>query len=115
MESLVGEEHLNYLNRLYGRLLEHRYRYYVLHEPVLDDFLYDYIEKEYNRLAAEAGIKLMEMVDFNPNDLLAIEAKNRVDAGTDYHSLWEKEMVPVWEKLGRPRNEDRGSNGRKSE
>ncbi len=99
--QLTPEENLEYLDQFYGRLLEHRYRYYILDHPVLNDFEYDWLEREYNRLASEAGLKLMEMVDFNSNDPLAIEAKKRVDSGTDYHSLWKKEMAPVWAKLGK--------------
>lgn len=99
--ELTPEENLQYLNDFYNRLLEHRYRYYILDNPVLNDFEYDWLEREYNKLASQAGVKLMEMVDFNLNDPLAIEAGNRVEAGTDYHSLWEKEMEPVWTKLGK--------------
>ena len=100
--ALSNEEQLDYLDKLYNRLLEHRYRYYVLDAAVLEDFVYDFIEREYNRLALESGVKQMEMVDFDFKDLLAIEAKNRVDTETDYHSLWLKSMRPVWEKLGLP-------------
>jgi hypothetical protein len=88
-------------------LLEHRYRYYVLAQPVVEDWHYDYLEKEYNRMAEAAGVKLMEMVDFDPEDPLAIEAKNRVDSKTDYYSLWEKDMIPVWEKLGKSRKQEK--------
>ena len=99
-EQLTPEEKMVYLENLYNKLLEHRYRYYVLNHGVLSDFEYDWIEKEYNRMASEHGVKLMEMVDFNPNDPLAIEAKKRVDSDTDSYSLWEKEMRPIWDKLG---------------
>ncbi len=101
-----------YLDNLYNRLLEHRYRYYILADPVEPDHIYDYLEKEYNRMAQEAGHKIMEMVDFNLNDPLAIEAKNRVDSGIDYHSLWLKEMQPVWENIGKP-HKDKKKNDRK--
>lgn len=104
---MTSEEQIKYLEELYNRLLEHRYRYYILFDPVIGDWEHDWIEKEYNRMAQEAGIKLMEMVDFNYNDPLAIKAKNRVDNKTDYYSLWEKEMLPVWEKLGRSRKHKR--------
>lgn len=100
--DLPEEEMVLYLEQLYNRLLEHRYRYYVLDHPVIDDHEYDYIERYYNFLAQEHNVKQMEMVDFNPNDLLAIEAKNRVDSETDFYSIWHKSMVPVWDKLGLP-------------
>ncbi len=96
-------EHISYLERVYNRLLEHRYRYYVLDSPVLEDFEYDYIEKECNRMAQEAGVKLMEMVDFDPKDQLAVEAQNRVNNGTDYYSLWVEEMTPIWNRIGKPK------------
>ncbi len=99
--TLTKEENTIYLDEFYGRLLEHRYRYYRLDAPVIADFEYDFIEREYNRLAKESGAKLMEMVDFDLNDPLAIEAGKRVDSGTDFYSLWEKEMKPVWDRIGK--------------
>lgn len=105
MKDLTKEEVIEYLGKLYDRLLEHRYRYYVLDDPALSDFVYDYMEKEYNRLAQEHGVKLMDMVDFDPDDPLAAEAKNRVDSETDYHSMWEKSMFFVWSRLGRARKD----------
>jgi len=103
--KLTIEEVPEYLERLYGRLLENRYRYYILDAAVLDDWVYDELEKTYNELVAEYGGKPMDMVDFDLEDELAIAAKNRVDAGEDCHSLWEKEMQPVWDKLGKSRKE----------
>lgn len=103
IEKLSSEEQIEYLEKFYNRLLEHRYRYYILDAPVLEDWIYDYLEKEYNKMASEAGIKLMEMVDFDAKNILALEAKDRVDNNMDSHSLWEKEMLPIWEKLGRPK------------
>jgi len=93
--------HEEYLTNLYNRLLEHRYRYYILCEPALSDAEYDYLEKFYNDEANKACVKQMDMVDFDINDPLAIEAAKRVDSKTDYYSLWLAEMKPVWDKLGR--------------
>lgn len=99
---LTPEEIPQYLDQLYNRLLEHRYRYYILADPVLDDWLYDWIEKHYNAMANETGVKPMDMVDFDIDSPGAKEAAHRVDNNQDYHSLWVAEMQPVWERLGRP-------------
>jgi hypothetical protein len=107
---VTSEERLIYLDQLYGRLLEHRYRYYVLDAPVLEDWLYDLVEKEYDSIAKGAGVKLMEMVDFDPSDGLAIEAKTRVDNGTDSYSVWENSMLPIWAKIGRSRKDRKNEN-----
>jgi hypothetical protein len=107
VKTLTDQEHLEYLDKLYGRLLENRYRYYVLDDNVISDFEYDFIERSYNEMAQKAGVKLMEMVDFDPNDPLAIEAKNRVDSGTDSHSLWVKSMEPIWEQIGRTKKQEK--------
>lgn len=101
--GLTVEEIPDYLIKLYDRLLENRYRYYILDAAILDDWIYDLIEKEYNELVAKFGGKPMDMVGFDLNDPLAIAAKQRVDSDTDYHSLCEKEMQAVWDRLGRPR------------
>jgi hypothetical protein len=109
MDTLVmtPEEKIEYLNKVYNRLLEHRYHYYVLHDPILEDWLYDWMEKYYNKMAEEVGGKIMKMVDFDPNDATAILAKERVDSSTDDYSIWEKEMKPVWDRLGKTRKEVR--------
>lgn len=101
---LNPNENLQYLEGVYQRLLEHRYRYYVLNDAAISDFEYDWIEKFYNQQAAIAGIRQMEMVDFDPKDIEAVAAGKRVDAGTDGHSLWLATMFPVWEVLGLPRS-----------
>jgi NAD-dependent DNA ligase len=90
-----------YLNDLYDRLLENRYQYYVLADPVLEDWLYDWIERYYNDLALKHGSKIMDMVDFDLKCPRAQAAAKRVDAKQDHHSLWELSMKPVWDKLGR--------------
>lgn len=101
---MTPEETTLYLNRLYQDILEHRYRYYVLAKPVLEDFVYDFVEKFYNKEAQENGIRLMEMVDFDFKDPEAIEAGKRVDAATDKYSEWEKSMNDTWARLGRPKD-----------
>lgn len=99
------EEIIEYLDKLYNRLLEHRYRYYVLHDPALEDSIYDWMEKYYNKLAGENGAKIMDMIDFDSNDPLAIAAGERVKNVKDCYGLWECEMKLVWKKLGYPRYE----------
>ena len=108
---MTPEEKLEYLDKLYDRLLEHRYRYYILHDPILEDWVYDWMEKYYNRMAEESDAKIMKMVDFDSNDPLAIAAKNRVDSETDNYSLWEKEMKPIWDRLGKTRKEVKKEEG----
>ena len=108
MDTMVTEAEqvdLYYLNNLYDRLLEHRYRYYVLNDPVLADWEYDWMEKYYNGLAEIHGGRIMKMVDFDPNDPLAIAAGERVKSGTDGYSTWEKSMKEVWDRLGKSRKQ----------
>jgi NAD-dependent DNA ligase len=106
MYGLTSKEEIQeYLVKLYNRLLEHRYRYYVLHDPALEDSVYDWMEKYYNNLAQEHGMMLMDMVDFDFNHPLALQAGKRVDNRQDSYSLWEDDMKPVWKKLGYPRYE----------
>lgn len=99
------EEQSLYLDLLYNRLLEHRYRYEVLHDPILEDWEYCWMERYHNELAETAGSKIMKMVGWDPNDPLALAAKERVDSGQDSHSLWEKGMKEVWDRLGKTRKE----------
>jgi len=105
IDDLTPEEMTAYLELYYGRLLEHRY--YVLAAPVLEDSMYDYIERDYNALAEKHGGKIMDMVDFDPEDGLAQSAKIRVDSNLDSYSLWEKEMEPVRKRLGKPAKEQK--------
>ena len=105
IDELTPSEMTAYLELYYGRLLENRYRYYVLAAPVLEDAMYDYLERDYNALALKHGGKEMKMVDFDHKDSEAQAAKARVDSGQDSHSLWEKEMEPVRKRLGKPAKE----------
>lgn len=112
--GLSEEEIPEYLDKLYNRLIEHRYRYYVLDDPELLDAEYDYLEKYYNHLADKYNKKRMEMVDFDFKDPHAILAKTLVDNKEDNYSLWEKEMQPVWDVLGKPKkwiNKEEQKNG----
>lgn len=102
-DQLNPQEKIEYLDRLYDRLLEHRYRYYILSHPVIEDWLYDHVEKYYNELAASNNVRQMDMVDFDVKDPRAQAAALRVNSGKDYYSIWEAEMKPVWNKLGLPR------------
>lgn len=97
---------IEYVLKIEARLLEHRYRYYVLDHPVLSDFEYDYLERYYLNLCNQfnhSSILDQFGVGWNENLEQAMIAKQRVDSNTDYHSLWEQSMQPVWDKLGRPK------------
>lgn len=37
-------------------LLEHRYRYYILGEPIISDYSYDMLEREYLKVAPEDSL-----------------------------------------------------------
>jgi hypothetical protein len=97
-------ERLTHFQQIGSRLLEHRYRYYVLDEPVVQDSEYDHLERYYKRLATELNLPdtTADMVDYDLSRLDAQEAKARVDSKTDNHSLWIAAMTPVWDKLGPP-------------
>lgn len=49
------------------KILEHKYRYYILNSPVIQDFEYDMIEKEYEALAMKLKLEpsASNMVDFD--------------------------------------------------
>lgn len=87
---LTNSEKLEYLERLGERLLEHRYRYYIKCDPVIADFLYDYLERYYEAVALDLGVDPIAsvMVDFDLKREDAQAAMYRVDTGTDNHSLW---------------------------
>jgi hypothetical protein len=53
--------------KLGWQILEHKYRYYILSKPIVNDYQYDMIEKEYEKLAAELGEPptASDMVDFD--------------------------------------------------
>jgi hypothetical protein len=87
-------------------MLEHRYRYYMLADPVLTDWEYDVLERRYEAECTKAGVESILIkygVDFQSDHPNYGLAKWRVDYGQDYHSLWLKEMQPVWDRLGLPK------------
>lgn len=43
--------------KLGWEILEHKCRYYILDEPVIRDYDYDMLEKEYESLALELGLE----------------------------------------------------------
>ena len=53
--------------KLGWELLEHKFRYYILSEPIIQDYAYDMLEKEYDSLAEELNLpkSATDMVDFN--------------------------------------------------
>lgn len=93
-----------YFKNLGDRILENRYRYYVLDKPVLTDWVYDGLEYWYSELASIIKVKpkICDMVGFDYDFVGAKQAAQRVDDEDDYHSSWLKEMEPVWERLGKP-------------
>lgn len=109
---MSNEEKLNYHRHLGERLQEHRYRYYVLDNPVLEDFVYDHIERVYKEVSREMNLKdvAIDMVGFDSNVLGALQAANRVLEGLDHYSTIQKALQEVWEELGPPkyiRNEEK--------
>ncbi len=96
---------MEYYKLLEARVLEHRYRYYVLDAPVLLDFEYDFLERTYIAECYKAGQSPVTDTDgIGWSDIQPdyVAAKLRVDNGTDYYSLWLKDMKPVWLRLGLP-------------
>jgi NAD-dependent DNA ligase len=55
--------------QLSWQILEHKYRYYILVNPVISDYEYDMLEKEYDALADKLGLpkSASDMVDFDTN------------------------------------------------
>jgi len=97
---------VEYLNKLQDNILEHRYRYYVLDHPVISDFEYDWIEKYFINLCQLNNfihILIDHGIGFNTNQELYKAAKYRVDNNLDNYSLWEKDMIPIWKKIGCPK------------
>lgn len=55
--------------QLSWEILEHKCRYYIMDSPIVQDYEYDAIEKEYEALAKELGLEptASNMVGFNPD------------------------------------------------
>lgn len=104
-DEMSRDEKLTYLAQLGKRILEDRYRYYVLDHPVVDDFLYDHTERLYENIAVDLGVEAVasNMVDFDASREDALEAAARVESRTDDFSVWHSEMLPVWARLGYPK------------
>lgn len=53
--------------KLSWEILEHKCRYYIMDKPIIQDYEYDAIEKEYDALAKELGAEptASDMVGFN--------------------------------------------------
>lgn len=81
--TLSYTEKVAHMETVGHRLLEHRYRYYILDAPILADWVYDYIERYYECVAQDMGLPAIasNMVDFDLSRVDAQEAKARVDKG----------------------------------
>lgn len=55
------------LNKLSWVLLEHKFRYYILCAPIIEDYEYDMLEKEYETLCDKLKTpnSVSNMVDFD--------------------------------------------------
>ena len=102
-DQMNKEAQLAHMEILAGRVLENRYRYYVQDDTVLTDAEYDDLEKHYLYVCELLGVESpIRFVDWQPSNPGAMEAEQRVLNGTDTHSMWIKEMQPIWDRLGKP-------------
>lgn len=104
-DEMTQAEREKHFDEIGQRILEHRYRYYVQDHPVLDDQEYDWLERYYELMATTLGVHNADsdMVGFDAAKPRCCEAAVRVQAGTDYYSLWVTEMQPIWDRCGRPK------------
>lgn len=102
-DTLTHDDKIEYCHKLGARVLDHRYRYYILHDAVLSDADYDYLERVYEDICKELGISSVVGVDFNLELEVNKQAKFRVDNKLNSYSQWESDMIGVWIKLGQPR------------
>lgn len=65
------------------KILEAKYRYYVLDKPRLQDFEYDMMEKEYDKLADELGLpkSASDMIGFDETRPSCIEVIAKIKKG----------------------------------
>lgn len=94
-ESTVDDKRKRF-QELGWQVLEHKCRYYVFMRPIISDFEYDMIEKEYDALAKELGVPptASDMVDFDdsrPSCRLVLDKLR----GVKYEDL--KNFVPEQE------------------
>lgn len=113
--QMSEDERIIYYGTLGNRLLDHRYRYYILDAPVLDDWTYDAIERLYKLVAVTLDLPdtTANMVGFDLKRLDSKEAKARVDTETDDYSLHMAKMHEVWARIGPPRYERKKSQDKK--
>jgi hypothetical protein len=103
--TLTQEEKVQHYQDIIARLLEHRYRYYYLDESVIEDFVYDFLEKKYFKwIANDLGLPDVTetWVDWNEAIPGAKEARERVDNNTDHYSLSMAPLIEVWKLIGAP-------------
>ncbi len=103
--SMTEEEKLQYYQDLGNRLQEHRYRYYGLDDPVIEDYEYDHIERVYKEVSRNLSLKdvAIDMVDWDVTKPGALESKRRVQLRVDYYSIERKRIEAIWKKIGKPR------------
>lgn len=97
---------MQYYKLLENRVLEHRYRYYVLDDSVISDFEYDFLEKAYIQACNENGVESILVdsgVGWDASHPEYLAAEQRVLTKQDSYSLWEKEMRDVWNRIGYPK------------
>lgn len=66
--------------KLGWEILEHKFRYYVLSEPIIRDYDYDLLEKQYDSLADSLGLpkSATDMVDFKEDRWACKLVKDKV-------------------------------------
>lgn len=79
MGSVIMDKHQRFI-KLGWELLEHKFRYYILAEPIIQDYDYDILEKEYDSLAEELNLpkSASDMVDFNQDRWACKLVKDKV-------------------------------------
>lgn len=81
--NMTEDERKAYATSLGDKILEHKYRYYVLDENIISDFEYDYLERLYEQLCKLLNITplVTDMVGWNLRFPGAEEAMKRVLEG----------------------------------
>jgi hypothetical protein len=113
-KDMSNEEKREYHDILQNRIIEHRYRYYVLCDTVLDDFEYDHLEKLLSAVAEALGLphkpgekgtynSVFDMVDFDITRPGAQEAADRVIAKTTYWDTQQTALEEVWKRIDPPK------------
>lgn len=104
---MLQRERISYHTTLGERVLDHRYRYYVLDNPVLEDWEYDKLERLYKLVSKTLGLPDVsaDMVGFDLSRKDARAAKSRVDADMDDYSVHQEALHEVWARIGPPKYE----------